>query len=45
GARCALFLGESELASGAYPLKVMATGEQRTVTLEELPAALRSAGK
>ncbi|MDX2152247.1 MAG: histidine--tRNA ligase [Bryobacteraceae bacterium] len=44
-ARSALILGESELASGSYQLKTMATGEQRSVTLDELPVALKLAGK
>ncbi len=35
-ARCALILGDNEIASGNYPLKEMASGEQRIVKREEL---------
>jgi histidyl-tRNA synthetase len=36
GARYALILGENELAAGRYALKDMATGEQESLTREEL---------
>ena len=36
GARFTAILGDSELAAGNYQLKTMATGEQQTVTREEL---------
>jgi histidyl-tRNA synthetase len=36
GARFTAILGDSELAAGNYQLKAMATGEQQTVTREEL---------
>ena len=39
-ARYALILGEDEIASGRYTLKNMATGEQVSVTREELRARL-----
>ena len=39
-ARYALILGEDEIASGKYTLKNMATGEQVSVTREELRARL-----
>jgi histidyl-tRNA synthetase len=39
-ARYALILGEDEIASGTYTLKNMATGEQVSVTREELRARL-----
>lgn len=41
GATWVLILGEAERASGQAPLKIMATGEQLTVALADLPAVLR----
>lgn len=41
GARCALIVGDNEIAGGAYGLKDMATGEQRAVTRDELLASFR----
>jgi histidyl-tRNA synthetase len=42
GARYALIVGDNEIATGKYALKNMATGEQETVTEEELKERLRS---
>ncbi|MDF2719883.1 MAG: histidyl-tRNA synthetase [Paenibacillus sp.] len=36
-------LGDDELARGEITVKTMATGEQTTVPLNELPAFIRSA--
>ncbi len=43
GARFALILGEDELAAGRYTLKNMATGQQESLTREEIPARLSAA--
>src|SRR5262249_34016749 len=40
GARFVLMIGENELAAGRYTLKNMSTGEQESLTREELPARL-----
>jgi histidyl-tRNA synthetase len=40
GARFALIVGDNEMAAGRYALKNMATGEQRSLTLDEIAAAL-----
>ena len=40
GARFALIVGENEIAAGNYQLKNMSSGEQETVTLDELLAKL-----
>jgi histidyl-tRNA synthetase len=40
GARFTLIVGENEIAAGRYTLKNMATGEQRSVTREEIAASL-----
>jgi histidyl-tRNA synthetase len=40
GARYALLLGEDEIASGALAVKDMLSGEQESVTREELPARI-----
>jgi len=40
GARYTLILGENEMASGNYTLKNMATGEQQSISREELPSRL-----
>jgi histidyl-tRNA synthetase len=42
-ARYALTIGDEELASGTAPLKDMATGEQRTVPLEDAADRVRDA--
>jgi histidyl-tRNA synthetase len=41
GARAAVILGESELASGVAQVKDLATGEQHAVPIAALPARLR----
>lgn len=41
GAAWVLILGETELASGTAPLKIMATGEQRPVALAAVPQVIR----
>ncbi|MDE3164921.1 MAG: histidine--tRNA ligase [Acidobacteriota bacterium] len=40
GARFALIVGDNELASGRFALKNMSTGEQQSLTPEEIAAAL-----
>jgi histidyl-tRNA synthetase len=40
GARFTLIVGDNEMAAGRYALKNMATGEQRSLTLDEIAAAL-----
>ncbi|MBI5282540.1 MAG: histidine--tRNA ligase [Candidatus Solibacter usitatus] len=40
-ARFALILGDNELTAGVYALKDMATGEQRSLTREQLAPALK----
>jgi histidyl-tRNA synthetase len=40
GARFTLILGDNELNEGRYALKNMASGEQRTVTRDEIPNSL-----
>ena len=40
GARFALVVGDDEIASGRYPLKDMATGNQQTLTPDEITALL-----
>ena len=40
GARFTLIVGDNEIAAGRYALKNMSTGEQRSLTLEEITAAL-----
>ena len=40
GARFALIVGENEMAAGRYALKNMATGEQQSLTREEIAARL-----
>ncbi|MBV9744970.1 MAG: histidine--tRNA ligase, partial [Acidobacteriia bacterium] len=40
GARYALIVGNNEIAAGRYSLKNMATGDQRDVSFEEIPAAI-----
>ena len=40
GVRYALIIGDQEIAARRYALKNMFTGNQREVTLEEIPAAL-----
>jgi len=42
GARFALIVGDDEIASGAYQLKEMATGEQKSLRREQLIAAIRT---
>jgi len=41
GARFALIVGDDELASGNYQLKDMASGEQKSLTRDQLVAAIR----
>jgi len=41
GARYAVILGEDEIASGTATIRDMASSDQRTVPLAELPSALR----
>jgi histidyl-tRNA synthetase len=41
GARAAVILGESELASGVAQVKDLASGEQHAVPIADLPARLR----
>jgi histidyl-tRNA synthetase len=43
GARYILFVGENEVASGQFPLKELKTGEQVSVSREELAAKLKAA--
>jgi histidyl-tRNA synthetase len=43
GARFTLIVGENEMASGRYALKNMSTGEQESVTRDELAAKLAAA--
>ena len=43
GARFALIVGENEMAAGGYALKNMDTGEQESLTLEEVAARLAAA--
>jgi histidyl-tRNA synthetase len=40
GARAAVIIGEAELAAGQAQVKMLATGEQKAVALESLPAFL-----
>jgi len=40
GARFALIVGDDELAAGRYSLKNMSTGEQESLTVEEIAAKL-----
>jgi histidyl-tRNA synthetase len=40
GARFTLIVGDNEMAAGRYALKNMATGEQRSLALDEIAAAL-----
>jgi histidyl-tRNA synthetase len=40
GARFTLIVGDNEIAAGRYALKNMSTGDQRELTLEEIPAAI-----
>jgi histidyl-tRNA synthetase len=40
GARYALIVGEDEMAAGRYALKNMSTGEQETLTRDEIAARL-----
>jgi histidyl-tRNA synthetase len=42
GARYILFVGENEVASGQFPLKELKTGEQVSVSREELAAKLKA---
>lgn len=41
GARFALIVGDNEITAGTYQLKNMTTGEQESVTREQLPARLK----
>ena len=41
GARYAVILGEDEIASGTATIRDMASSDQRTVPIAELPSALR----
>ena len=41
GARFALIVGEDEMAAGRFALKDMSTGEQQSLTIEEIIAALK----
>lgn len=41
GATWVLIVGENELAAGMAPLKIMASGEQRSVSLAEVPYLIR----
>jgi histidyl-tRNA synthetase len=41
-ARFALIVGDNEIAAGSYTLKNMTSGEQESVTREQLPARLGS---
>jgi histidyl-tRNA synthetase len=43
GARFALIVGEDEMASGRYALKDMSTGEQKSLTRDEIAAKLAAA--
>jgi histidyl-tRNA synthetase len=43
GARFALIVGEDEMASGRYALKNMSTGEQESLTRDEIAAKLAAA--
>jgi histidyl-tRNA synthetase len=40
GARFTLIVGDNEIAAGRFALKDMSTGDQRELTLEEIPAAI-----
>jgi histidyl-tRNA synthetase len=40
GARFALIIGENEMAAGAYALKNMSTGEQESLTQDQIAAKL-----
>jgi histidyl-tRNA synthetase len=42
GARFALILGDNEISAGTYQLKDMASGEQHSLTREELAARIKS---
>lgn len=42
GARYALIVGENEIKSGQFALKNLATGEQITVSREQIPSRLRA---
>jgi histidyl-tRNA synthetase len=43
GARFALIVGENEMAAGRYALKDMSTGEQESLTRDEIAAKLATA--
>jgi histidyl-tRNA synthetase len=43
GARFALIVGENEMAAGRYALKNMSTGEQESLTRDEIAAKLAAA--
>jgi histidyl-tRNA synthetase len=43
GARFVLIVGENEMAAGRYALKNMSTGEQESLTRDEIAARLATA--